>query len=61
LKKATSSKQLDNDNEYYNHFKNKSKSKGKMQPLEEEAQRQKYLTSVYMHKDSVDAFSNSNL
>jgi hypothetical protein len=34
LKKATSSKQLDNDNEYYNHFKNKSKSKGKMQPLE---------------------------
>jgi hypothetical protein len=34
-KKPGSSKQMDTSNEYYNHYRVKSKSKGKLLPAEE--------------------------
>lgn len=36
--------------EYYNHYRIKSKSKGKIAPIQEENVKQNYINSVYMHK-----------
>lgn len=42
-------KRIEGANEYYNHYRVKSKSKGKLIG-EEEATKNKYFNSIYMHK-----------
>ena len=51
LKKNKSAKEIDSTNEYYNHFRGKSKSKGKLQAPLDEPSRVKYMNSIYMHKE----------
>jgi hypothetical protein len=52
LKKNKSAKEADQADEYYNHFRGKSKSKGKLQAPIDEPSRVKYMNSIYMHKDA---------
>lgn len=60
-KKTGSTKQIDTSNEYYSHFRGKSKSKGKLIAPVDDANKVKYLNSVYMHKDGTTNMSISQL
>lgn len=56
--KKGSSKQVESSsNEYYNHYRVKSKSKGKLGVAEEEV-KAIYLNSIYMHKEASDPSNN---
>lgn len=61
LKKNNSTKQIDTSNEYYSHFKGKSKSKGKINPAIDETSKVKYINSIYMHKDAIHNQSVSQM
>lgn len=50
---------METSNEYYNHYRVKSKSKGKLAGSEEENIKTMYLNSVYMHKEANDPNSIS--